>query len=476
MLSLSKRLSQNHWPLFLLSNISSIVNMLLPIILVRLFAPIQMGIYKTFFLYLSLIPFIVMAGGPLNSVYYWMGKGEDQNDFIKSTWFVTLILSALILIPGTIGILLFKDQLALSTPVLFMLLVSGFLICPSGHYNEVCIARGHRFLGAGLGVSFEVIKTIGFIFIAWKTRNVDYLFTYFFIMMCLSFIFMTFLGYKNDAVTLVWDTKKIKEILRYSMPISVSSCLLFVTEKADLLIISAIVASESFAYYSLGCLIIPPLYLLENAVQKNLIPKLSIHFQMNRLEEMKEDFKKAVSDIAYLVIPAVFGLIIFAHPIINLLYTSEYEASAHYLKIFALSYLLLLIPHDSILRATAKTDLILKIYFYLTPISIVLIYLSAKFMSLQWVLITGLILKLVPKIYCLRTSSKIIKAKIFDLIPFRNLAHYTLASLLLGVISLALKMVFPSELKWLLTCAPLFALCYISYFVFFQSKHIELSK
>ena len=467
---LIKRLTKDHWPLFLLSNISSIVNMLLPVILVRLFAPTEMGIYKTFFLYLSLIPFIVMAGGPLNSVYYWMGKTEGREDYIKATWLVTFILSSLILIPGAFAIVLFNEQLMLSTPLLFILLLSGFLVCPSGHYNEVCIARGNNFLGAGLSVVFELIKTFGFIFIAWKFHDINYLFYYFFTIMFLSFILMTYLGWRDNAVSLKWDSGKISEIFKYSMPVSLSSCLFFITDKADLLIISAVVSPESFAFYSLGCLVIPPLYLLENSVQKNLIPKLASAYTLKDFSQMALDYQKAISDIAYLIIPAVLGLIVFSKPIIKLLYTSQYEQSAVYLQLFALSYLLLLIPHDSILRATAKTDTILKVYSYLTPLSFLLIYISVKFFDLKWALLAGLIIKLMPKIYCMFISAKIIQYKPLDLIPTKRLINYTLMSIILSLISYLTKNLFSNEMQWFFVTAPLFAIFYLSFFISRSSK------
>lgn len=465
MLSLTKRLTKKHWPIFFLSNISSVVNMLLPIILVRLYAPIEMGIYKTFFLYLSLIPFIVMAGGPLNSVYYWMGKGHERDDYMKATWLLTFTMSSLILIPGTFIILIFKDYLLLSTPILFILLISGFLICPSGHYNEVCIARGRKFLGAGLSVCFELIKTCGFIYIAWKYGDINYLFYYFFSMMCLSFILMTYLGCRDNAVSMKWDQEKMREILKYSMPISISSCLLFITEKADLLIISAFVSAELFAFYSLGCLIIPPLYILETSVQKNLIPKLSVAFVALDFEQMAFDYKKAITDIAYLVIPAVTGLIVFARPITNLLYTSEYAASAVFMQFFAIGYLLLLIPHDSILRASGKTEKVLKIYSYLTPLSFLMIYLSVKFLDLKWALLIGIVTKLIPKIYCLTISADIIHKKVTELIPARSLLHYAEMCILLSVACYISKQFFASELQWFLISAPLFAVIYLTFFI-----------
>ena len=52
------KLKEGHWPIFILSSFSSIANLFLPIILTRLLTPEDIGIYKVFFLYLMLLPFL----------------------------------------------------------------------------------------------------------------------------------------------------------------------------------------------------------------------------------------------------------------------------------------------------------------------------------------------------------------------------------------------------------------------------------
>lgn len=471
MISQLKKLKQGHWPIFLLSNISSIVNMILPIVLVRLFSPSDMGLYKTFFLYLSLIPFITMAGGPLNAIYYWMGKNElDRHEYLKSTWMATTLLSAFIFIAGLIIFIFFRHAIIFSPHVFLFLLISGFLVCPSGHFSEVCIARGQTMLGAGLSMSFELIKTLGFILIAYKYQSIDMIFSYFFTMMVISFIFMIYLGIKTDTITFTFDSIRVKEILKYSLPISLSAFLIFIIDKADQIIISGLVPADIFAYYSLGCLIIPPLYLLESSVQKHLIPKLSFHYEQNNFHQAGLDYKKAIGDIAFLVIPAVFGLVFFAKPIINLLYTSQYESSVIFLQIFSLSYLLLLIPHDSILRASGKTATILKIYIFLTPFSFLLIFLSVKHLGVAWALLTSLIIKLLPKIYCFVASARIIKSQVTELIPTKKICEYLILSIVLTVVCYLIRGLFQTEIQWFLVCAPIFAIIYLLTFISLQFK------
>lgn len=67
----------------------------------------------------------------------------------------------------------------------------------------------------------------------------------------------------------------------------------------------------------MGSLIIPPLLLLEMSVQKVLVPNLSRAYHHHNESEMIKHFLKAQTDIAHIMIPAVFGLIIFNRPIIK---------------------------------------------------------------------------------------------------------------------------------------------------------------
>lgn len=472
MFSAIKRLSQDHWPVFLLSNISSVMNLVLPLILVRLLAPSDMGLYKTFFLYVSLIPFLTMAGGPVNSIYFWIGKKEDEKRaYIKASWTATTLLSSLIIFPGLIAVYFFHHHFGLTQSSLLMLIIAGFISCPAGHFSEVCIAKGENFLGAGLSTAFEFVKIVGFIFIAWKYRDINLLFTYYFVIMIASLIFMTYLGYRDQSLDFSFDKMRVQEILKYSLPISLSAFFIFIIDKADQLIISAMATPSTFAYYSFGCLVIPPLYLLESSVQKNLIPKLATSFTERKYSEMASHYQKAIADIAYLIVPAIFGLFFFADPIVELLYTKTYLPSVVFLQVFALSYILLLIPHDSVLRASGETKSIMRIYFWLTPFSILLIYLAAKFLDLKYVLAISIVIKLLPKIYCFKLSANIMKVPALALIPFKKLAEFCALSAFLTILCMLAKNLFATPLQWFIVSAPLFAVCYLGFFIFRHMKN-----
>ncbi len=458
-----QKLSKGHWPIFLLSSLSSIGNLFLPLFLVRLLSTEDIGIYKIFFLHLSAIPFIVMAGGPVHSVYYWTGKeGKEKQEFINATWTLTLLLSAIVLVVGFPLRHYLSRILGLPVDYINIMLITGFLICPSSHYSETTIASGKTLRGSLFGATSEVLKAIGFILIAVHTGKIFWVISFYAALLFGKLLLASYLNHKKNQVSLSTDWEHIKKVMSYCLPISFTGCLGFFIDKIDLLVLSGKLETTSFAYYSMGCLVIPPLYLLEMSVQKTLIPSISKSFASQNWSEGSKDFRKSISDIAFLIIPSIFGLCTFAAPIVSILYTDKFLASVPYLQIFAFSYLLLILPHDSIPRATGKTSWILKVYCLITAISLTTVYLASFWVDTKTILIISVGLKFIPKFWGLKFSKEIMNWKWTEMFPTKKLLSYATVSLILSLGSLMTKNLFPSDVKWFLTCAPIFAAIYLT--------------
>jgi O-antigen/teichoic acid export membrane protein len=458
-----QKLKSGHWPIFLLSSVSSIGNLFLPIILVRILSPEDIGIYKIFFLHLSVIPFLVMAGGPVHSVFYWVGReAEEKKKLLNATFVLTIILSSLVLLIG----FPLKNEIATHLDLPFkyvsILLLTGFLSCPTSHFTETSIALGKSAFGSIVDTLFEVTKAVGFIFIAWKFRRLDVLFIFFGSLLGIKLVITTFLNHKFNNISLKTDKEHLNKVFLYSLPMSLSGCLGFFVDKIDLLLLSSHLDSTSFAFYSMGCLVVPPLYLLEMSVQKVLIPSLSKYYLKQEWTLAAASYRKAIKDIALLVIPSIFGFVIFARPIVRILYTDQYLESAVYLQLFAFSYLLLMIPHDSVARATGHTKWILKVYLLVTPISLFAAAMAAKYIGVSGVLLATIVVKFIPKYMGLRLSKKIMNWSWSEMFPLKQLGLYTAICSILGVGCLLLKSSFESGIQWFLICGSAFAVIYLS--------------
>jgi O-antigen/teichoic acid export membrane protein len=458
-----RKLSQGHWPIFLFSSMSSIGNLFLPIFLVRLLTPEEIGIYKIFFIHLAVIPFLMMAGAPVHSVFYWTGHApEKRREYLNATWTLAILLSTTIVIIGLPLSTVIANHLGINKEFIYILIFCALIYMPSVHYSETTIALGRYARGSIFETVFELCKVIGFVFIAWKFRRIDYVFYFFVTQIVVKLLFNFYLNAKENQIVFSLKKEPLVEVMRYSFPIALSACLSIFVDKFDMLLLSAQLDSASFAFYSMGCLAIPPLYLLETSVQKVLIPKLSEGFQKQRWRESAAHYRKAISDIGFLIIPAIFGLIIFARPIVVMLFTETYLDSVIYLQIFSVSYILLLLPHDSVARATGQTKWIMKMYFFMTPLALLGTYLAAKIWGAVGVLSISIAIKLIPKFLGIVFSKKMMNWNYQELIPLKHLVLFIGTASVLSIGSWLLKAYFSSELVWFIGCGGAFGIIYLA--------------
>lgn len=461
MISLDK-LKIGHWPVFFISLLSAIMNLFLPIILVRLIGPEDIGLYKLFFLYAQSIIFISLAGGPLYSVYYFVGKKINSNAYLEQAWILNFAVSLLCALIGFIFLTPISQLISMSEKYTILILLSAITSAPAGFYGEYLIAKGKKISGSLFNSGFEVLKAIVIIGTVYLYRDIHAAFWGFTLLFALKLFLAIYFSIKEKIMTFTFDSEKFKEVTLYCAPISIAGAMSFIVEKIDMIILSSRLDPIHFAFYSMGCLIIPPLLLLEMSVQKVLIPHLSKAFHDQNYSEMILSYRKAQSDISYIMIPALFGLMIFNRPIIEILFTSRYIESAFYLRLYALTYLTYIIPHDSIPRATGNTKWILKMYLLLTPISIGVVYYCAGKYGAPGALISSVTFMFFPKIPGLIYSAKLTKTNVANLIAWRSHCFYTLINIVLLIIAYCLRPIFSTEKMWFIVLSPLYALFYLA--------------
>lgn len=462
MKELINKLRAGHWPVFLISMVSAVTNLFLPVVLVRILDPNDIGVYKIFFLYAQSITFLSLTGGPLYSVYYWIGKKEKAALYVEHAWVLSFGLS---FISAAIG-LLFSFQLSniisITETQTILLLLSAITAAPASFYGEYLIAKGKRINGSLFNSGFEILKGIIIITLVYFTRHINAAFWGFTVLFLIKLFLAMYLGKREGILSFKVDREKLREVWKYCAPLSIAGALGFFLEKIDMILLSSQLSTEQFAFYSMGCLLVPPLYILEMSVQKVLIPALSRSYHADDKLSMIQHYRKAQSDIAYLMIPAVFGLIIFNRPIIEILFTAQYMESAIYLKVYALTYLAYIIPHDAIPRATGQTRWVLKMYLLLTPLSILVVYVSAGQWGAMGALISSMIFFFIPKIPGLIYSSRITEYGIPKLIAWRSLGLFIGLNVLLTGLCYLFRPMFETEKMWFLILSPFYAAIYLA--------------
>ena len=122
------KLKSGHWPVFLISMISAITNLFLPVVLVRILDPQDIGVYNIFFLYAKSITFLSLTGGPLYSVYYWIGKKDKALQYVEHAWVLSFGLSIISAIVGLIFTPQLSRLISISQTQTILLLLSAITV------------------------------------------------------------------------------------------------------------------------------------------------------------------------------------------------------------------------------------------------------------------------------------------------------------------------------------------------------------
>lgn len=452
--------SPSHWPITLTNGTASIFNIILPLGLVRILSPDQVGIYSVFFLYVAISPGLFLTGGLTSGLYHWAGKYPGSKPEVRQSW---TLLAAVALIVSLVG-LIFSQPLAARLKITVMdlrlFLTSVPFVIGSGFMEDLMIARGDIWMGSFYGSGFNFFRAVSLLVAAWWTRSVKAMFWAFFAVTALRALVGWFLLRKSDEIKLIFSKDKTGNVLRFALPVSLSGASSMAVRSADQMILSFLLSPVNFAFYSMGCLSIQPLEILESSVNRVMIPRLSRAFTAKEFSQAAALFAEGVSELFRFLMPATVGLIVFSRPIIQILFTQRYMAAAGYLQFYALTYLFLSIPYDAVARARADGGWILRTYLLFSLLGAPVAWFAALRWGAMGALITVLANQFLMRLYSLNYDRRCFNAPLSDFLPMKEMLIQSGLALAAAAISILLRPLFSDPRTWFFVIGPLFTLIY----------------
>ena len=465
-MSTSVQTRASHWPLTLLSGVGSLLNLILPLFLVRLLPPEQVGHYKIFFLYLVLVPWMGLTAGVPNGLAYWAGQRNAER-YLKASWTILILQSVFIVfvlfILSRTSSLFEWIHFGEWTTSLFLWGLSMTLL--GNFFEEASIAQGKVLRGALIQAGFEVTRNISLLVSAFIFRDVRWVFVAYGTVTTLKVLLTVSLGYRLQIQRFYFDSEILKAVARYAFPVSISAVFLIGIQYFDQLYLSKQVGPASFALYTFGCLVIPPLLIFEQAVNKVLIPQLSRALSKEDFREAHLLYRNAASELAWLLYPAAAGLMLFSEGIVTLLFTEKYIEAASFLRIYAVSHILSSIPYDALWRAQGKGKLILKHIGVFSILSIVGVLTGFSIHGMAGALVGFLLSAGAMRLTAFLRSTYAIDAAPSRWLPGRDLIRYVtvIFGLSIGVIFVRLFFVEEwSSVSFFLVFGSLFGVSYIA--------------
>lgn len=456
--------SRSHWPISVLASVSALINMFLPLVLVRVLPPADVGKFKIFFLYLMVVPSLALSSGLLSGLAYWAGQGARARAAMQLSGALLLLLALLV-----------GGALAAMHPVLARAMgwegdqalwfaLAAFGAVATLYFDEATIATGRIWTGAFFHSGFEMLRTAAMLGAALVYRSLNAVFVaHAAVILCkaaLGFAAAVRLDLLGREFLRKEHSRVLNDVFRYAMPVSVALVFGVFTSWADQLILSTYLSASAFAVYSIGCLSVPPLLILEQSVMRVLIPQLSSAFAQGHTRRAAELYQGAVRQLSFLLVPAVTGLFVFADPIIELLFTKQYAASAGYLRVFAFSYLLLCIPPDAVQRSRGQSGWILKNSLIFSSLAVVLCFLLARAHGALGALAGMLFAKVLMKARSVIWVKHDTGWGWSEFLPLRAMLDQAVACAVLGALAWGTRAWFSTPLQWFCVAGAGFSVFY----------------
>lgn len=416
------------------------MNLFLPLILVRLLSPDQVGVYKIFFLYCSTAPWILMAAGLGNGLYYWAGQNPElKTKAFRTTMTLQSLWSLLIILLGLIAILILSNTQN-SLYSLFpnknywLLLVFGIALSIPGQFlEESQIASGRTKWAAWYSAGWEAIKTLSMMAIALHFRTSESIVIAFVTVVFAKVVTSLLILIAKKELRLELEKETTTKVLKYAIPASAAAGFLVIINYCDQFILTHFLSAADFAIYSLGCLSVPPLLIFEQSVNKVLVPQMAHEISNNHKNNALKRLRLAMVDLGLWLIPAAIGLFFFAGPITRLLFTNKYPMAESYLQIYAFSYLVFIFPFDAWARSHGRSMWILKTMSAFSVLSLSTTLLGAYFLGAKGALILFIISQFSMRFFWGYSVSQETKTKFTDMAPIGAFLRFATVSILLGL-------------------------------------------
>lgn len=459
---------RSHWPISLLSGAASAVNLMLPLILVRTLPAHEIGIFKVFFLYLSLAPTVVLTTGLRSGLAYWGGQGEQGRDAIQASSLLVLLIGIICSSSAVLAHPILAATLGWERHEALLFSLALFAGVTSSFFEEAAIATGRIWTGALVYSLFEIARSVILVSVVlcWKTLDA-------------VLIAHTAVMTAKTAVTFAWGTRisvvgissfftTVRPVLRYAAPVSIAWIFGIFVNNADQIILSRFLEPVDFALYTIGCLSLPPIFILEQSVTRVLIPQLSQAFARNQPAAAAQLYSRAVAELGALIIPVVIALTIYASPIIEVLFTSQYAAASKYLSLYALTYIFMIAPYDAIARARGDSSWILRNFLAFSCIALTAAisatWYFGAFGALCAALFTAAGMRASGVWYGVRAAG----LKLHQLLPFMELGKFAALGLTLAIPAALARSSFSDQRMWFLVTAPIYLALYFAALLIMQ--------
>lgn len=415
---------------------SFMVGILSPMILSRYFDKADYGTYKqVMYVYNTLL--VVFTLGLPKAYAYFIPKFERKfskdiiNKITRIFWALGLAF-AVLLYYGSLPISKILANQELDTALKLFAPVPLFLL-PTMGLDNICASFQRTRVLALYTITtriFTVVCTVLPVLI-WE-GNYLYAILGFDFASLITCLFALYIKNKLTSGSIQEiSTLKLKEILRFSIPLLTASLWGMVISSSTQFFISRYYGNDVFADFSNGFMEFPFVGMIIGAIATVLLPAFS---KMDTGEGISQDtlnlWKSSLVKSAKVIFPLLIYSIFFAEVIMTCLYGNQYSTSSYYFIIKNTSGLFYIVPFAPVILAIGKTKDYSRIHMIVAVMIVLCEFVTAKLSDSPIVLsIIGELCNIIKILLLIRVISHYAKTDIITLFNFSSLVRILFCAL-----------------------------------------------
>lgn len=425
--------------------LSMLVSFAMPLVLTRVLAQSDYGVFSQFFtLYMAF--FVIFGlGFHSNLFYYYPTADENARDEYVSNTFLLLITMSVV----AVGVLAvpFVRTLLFGTGALrdysMLIVICIALAIPTNMITPLLTVREDK-AGAVLYPPLAAMLRVGTVVLAALVRNnLTVVFHALIIYQALILLWILFYTFKNHKVR--FSKEKLRPQVLYSIPFGLSVAIQLFTHYFDKIASIRFLDTVQYAIYATAFLSIPGINQIYESLCHVNVVNMSKCYQEGSLDGVRELYRDFVVKTLSFSTPVILAVSVFAEEVIGFLYPSEYIEAAYYFRIYSLTFLTAMLGAGTILRAIGKTQYSLVSYAVAALIGIPATYFLVKTYGINGAIWGAVINMVLPRVIQMFYEAKQTESTVINYLDWKNIGFVLGMGLLLLLPLVAIKfMLHPS--------------------------------
>ena len=449
--------------LFMGKFIAFCINIILPVLFVRILSKSDYGIYRfATLLSYSLVP-VLTLGLNISLYYFYPNLKENRSQLLGHTFYLLSVIA-------TIGCLIYifvvrnflnETQLLFGVPVV----LTTLLLVLSSTSHHLFILEKKAILNAFYLICEQFVRTFCVLLPALLVRDIYLVLwglVFYGILRIGFYLFYVGIKYKN-----FWKNISAKFMMRqikYALPFGLGNAIAEAGQKIDRFIVTAIAGIDNFAIYSIASFKIPLLGMFYQSVFQVAAPKLSIYGAAGDIESTIKLWHKIIVKAALVTIPSFIFMQLVAKPLILFLYTDVYADSVLPFRILLGTVFGQMTGYGLISRAFEKTGIFVYASIYSLVIGIVLGLLMTKYFGIAGAAFSAVFTYGIYVITILRNERRILNLTFIELLPYRKIMGIFVIAFICAIPLIIVNEYIKSKLFLLVIDALIFGITLIIFY------------